>query len=126
MKTLARPEAVAVLFDLAGEVNRTRSAAQATLLKALVPVWACYRGQASDFLQAGAGWMRRTSRPKLLHRCGQGRENFCRSRPYPRRSAGPGHCAQRQPARHDLGGSAVTILRIKNGSNPCGASGGSY
>ena len=49
------PEAVAVLFDLAGEVNRTRSAAQATLLKALGACLGLLQGQASDFLQAGAG-----------------------------------------------------------------------
>ena len=49
------PEAVAVLFDLAGEVNRSRSAAQATLLKALGACLGLLQGQASDFLQAGAG-----------------------------------------------------------------------
>ncbi len=49
------PEAVAVLFDLAGEVNRTRSAALAGLLKALGGCLGLLQGDAKAFLQAGAG-----------------------------------------------------------------------
>ncbi len=49
------PEAVAVLFDLAGEVNRTRSAALAGLLKALGGCLGLLQGDAQAFLQAGAG-----------------------------------------------------------------------
>ncbi len=49
------PEAVAVLFDLAGEVNRTRNAALAGLLKALGGCLGLLQGDAQAFLQAGAG-----------------------------------------------------------------------
>ncbi|MBO9679918.1 MAG: cysteine--tRNA ligase [Acidovorax sp.] len=49
------PEAVAVLFDLAGEVNRTRSAQAAGLLKALGGCLGVLQGDAQAFLKAGAG-----------------------------------------------------------------------
>ena len=49
------PEAVAVLFDLAGEVNRTHSAELAGLLKALGGVLGLLQESPRDFLQAGAG-----------------------------------------------------------------------
>ena len=49
------PEAVAVLFDLAGEVNKTRSAALAGLLKALGGCLGLLQGDPQAFLQAGAG-----------------------------------------------------------------------
>ena len=48
------PEAIAVLFDLAGEVNRTRSAALAGLLKALGGCLGLLQQNPADFLQAGA------------------------------------------------------------------------
>ena len=51
---LATPEAVAVLFDLAGEVNRTRSAAQAGLLKALGGCLNILQSDPTGFLRAGA------------------------------------------------------------------------
>ena len=49
------PEAVAVLFDLAGEVNRTQSAALAGLLRDLGGVLGLLQGDPKAFLQAGAG-----------------------------------------------------------------------
>ena len=48
------PEAVAVLFDLAGEVNRTRSQELAGLLKALGGVLGLLQDDPQEFLQAGA------------------------------------------------------------------------
>jgi len=48
------PEAVAVLFDLASEVNRTRSAELAGLLQALGGCIGLLQGDARQFLQAGA------------------------------------------------------------------------
>jgi cysteinyl-tRNA synthetase len=48
------PEAVAVLFDLAGEVNRTRSAESAGLLKALGATLGLLQGEPQRFLQAGS------------------------------------------------------------------------
>ena len=49
------PEAVAVLFELAGEVNRTRSTAAATLLKALAGTLAVLQQVPRSYLQAGSG-----------------------------------------------------------------------
>ena len=49
------PEAVAVLFDLAGEVNRTRSPEAAGLLQALGGCLGLLQGSPAAFLQAGAG-----------------------------------------------------------------------
>jgi cysteinyl-tRNA synthetase len=48
------PEAVAVLFDLASEVNKTRSAELAGLLKALGGCIGLLQGDPKVFLQAGA------------------------------------------------------------------------
>ncbi|MDA8455300.1 cysteine--tRNA ligase [Acidovorax sp. GBBC 3334] len=48
------PEAIAVLFELAGEVNRTRSARTAGLLKALGGSLGLLQGAPDAFLQAGA------------------------------------------------------------------------
>ncbi len=48
------PEAVAVLFDLAAEVNRTRSADRAGLLKALGGTLGLLQGDPKAFLRAGA------------------------------------------------------------------------
>ncbi|MFY8102583.1 MAG: DALR domain-containing protein, partial [Ramlibacter sp.] len=50
----ATPEAVAVLFDLAGEVNRTRSPQQAGLLKALGGCLGLLQGDPRAFLRSGA------------------------------------------------------------------------
>lgn len=49
------PEAVAVLFELAGEVNKTRSAQTAGLLKALAGCLGILQGDPQAFLKAGAG-----------------------------------------------------------------------
>jgi len=49
------PEAVAVLFDLAGEVNKTRCAELAGLMKALGGCLGLLQGNPSAYLQAGAG-----------------------------------------------------------------------
>jgi cysteinyl-tRNA synthetase len=48
------PEAVAVLFELASEVNRTRSAHSASLLKALGGCLGLLQEDAKTFLQSGA------------------------------------------------------------------------
>lgn len=49
------PEAVAVLFDLAGEVNRSKSPEVAGLLKALAGHLGLLQGDPQAFLKAGAG-----------------------------------------------------------------------
>ena len=51
----ATPDAVAVLFDLAGEVNRSQSAQAAGLLKALGACLGLLQGDPKAFLQSGAG-----------------------------------------------------------------------
>jgi cysteinyl-tRNA synthetase len=48
------PEAVAVLFDLAGEVNRSKSAELAGLLKALGGTLGLLQGDPKAFLQGGS------------------------------------------------------------------------
>jgi cysteinyl-tRNA synthetase len=50
----ATPEAVAVLFELAAEVNRTKSAELAALLKALGGCLGTLQGDPKAFLRAGA------------------------------------------------------------------------
>jgi cysteinyl-tRNA synthetase len=50
------PEAVAVLFELAAEANRSQSAQVAGLLKALGGVLGLLQGDPQAFLQAGAGF----------------------------------------------------------------------
>jgi cysteinyl-tRNA synthetase len=49
------PEAVAVLFDLAGEVNRSKSEDLAGLLKALGGILGILQNEPVAYLQAGAG-----------------------------------------------------------------------
>jgi cysteinyl-tRNA synthetase len=49
------PEAVAVLYELASEVNKTRSAELAGLLKALGACLGLLQGEPARYLQAGAG-----------------------------------------------------------------------
>jgi cysteinyl-tRNA synthetase len=49
------PEAIAVLFDLAGEVNRSKSVEAASLLKALGGCLGILQSDARQFLQSGAG-----------------------------------------------------------------------
>ena len=49
------PEAVAVLFDLAAEVNRTQSAQLSGVLKALGGVLGILQGNPQAYLQAGSG-----------------------------------------------------------------------
>jgi cysteinyl-tRNA synthetase len=48
------PEAVAVLFDVASEVNKTRSAADAALLKSLGACLGLLQGDPTAYLQAGS------------------------------------------------------------------------
>ena len=51
---IGTPEAIAALFDLASEVNRSRSPQQAGLLKALGGVLGLLQGNPQDFMQSGA------------------------------------------------------------------------
>ncbi|HEY0824726.1 MAG TPA: cysteine--tRNA ligase, partial [Ramlibacter sp.] len=59
------PEAVAVLFELAAEVNRTKSAGRAGLLKALGGTLGLLQGDPKAFLQAGATLDEATIRQKI-------------------------------------------------------------
>jgi cysteinyl-tRNA synthetase len=62
------PEAVAVLFELAAEVNRTKSAQRAGLLKALGGTLGILQGDPRAFLQAGAGLDEASIQQKIAER----------------------------------------------------------
>ena len=62
------PEAVAVLFDLAAEVNRTQSASVSGLLKALAGCLGLLQGEPKAFLQAGAALGDEAIQAKILQR----------------------------------------------------------
>ena len=62
------PEAIAVLFDLASEVNKTRSAELAGLLKALAGCLGLLQGDPQAFLQAGAGFDEATIQVQIAAR----------------------------------------------------------
>ena len=62
------PEAISVLFDLASEVNRTRSTASAGLLKALGACLGILQASPKDFLQAGAVLTPETIELKIAER----------------------------------------------------------
>lgn len=62
------PEAVAVLFDLASEVNRTHSHALAGLLKALGACLGLLQGDPRAFLQSGAGVSEDTIAQRIAER----------------------------------------------------------
>jgi cysteinyl-tRNA synthetase len=51
---MGTPEAIAVLFDLASEVNRSQSPQLARLLQALGGVLGLLQGNPQDFMQSGA------------------------------------------------------------------------
>ncbi|MET3461304.1 cysteine--tRNA ligase [Variovorax atrisoli] len=59
------PEAIAVLFELAGEVNRTKSAETAGLLKALAASLGILQGDPRAFLQAGSTLDEATIKAKI-------------------------------------------------------------
>jgi cysteinyl-tRNA synthetase len=61
------PEAVAVLFDLAGEVNRNRSTQTAGLLKALAGVLGLLQRRPADFLQGRASAAGTASADENIH-----------------------------------------------------------
>ncbi len=62
------PEAVAVLFELAGEINKTRSAELASLLKSLGACLGLLQGEPGTFLQAGAGLDDASIQPLIAQR----------------------------------------------------------
>jgi cysteinyl-tRNA synthetase len=62
------PEAVAVLFELAADVNRTRSAQRAGLLKALAGTLGLLQGDPKAFLRAGATLDEATIQQKIAER----------------------------------------------------------
>ena len=85
--TSTRAEAIAVLFELASEVNRAHSsAADAGLLKALAGLLGLLQREPSAFLQGGCGGERAVGRAdRGPHRAARGRaqgEEFRRGRPH--------------------------------------------
>ena len=77
------PEAVAVLFDLANELNRSRSPADAGLLKALAGLLGILQRDAEVFLQAGSAgseWSPERIREMILERLeARKNKNFARA-----------------------------------------------
>ena len=65
---MGHPEAIAVLFDLAGEVNRTRSVESASLLKALGGCIGLLQADAKAYLQSGAGLDEATIAQRIAER----------------------------------------------------------
>ncbi len=100
------PVAVAVLFELAGEVNRTRSPQTAALAARR---WAATLGvlqQAPRSLPAGAAAaLDEAASPTPIAARARPRQarDFARGRPHPRGAAGAGHRAQGLRPGHDLG-----------------------
>jgi cysteinyl-tRNA synthetase len=62
------PEAIAVLFDLAGEVNRSKSVEMASLLKALGGCLGLLQADANAYLQSGAGLDEATIQQRIADR----------------------------------------------------------
>jgi len=74
------PGALAVLFELAGEVNRTRDATTASLLKSLAAVLGILQQPPRDYLQAGSGLDETTIQQRIAARATAKRErNFAES-----------------------------------------------
>lgn len=62
------PEAVSVLFDLAGEVNRSKSSETASLLKALGGCLGLLQADPNSYLQSGAGLDEATIEQRIADR----------------------------------------------------------
>lgn len=62
------PEAVSVLFDLAGEVNRSKSSEAASLLKALGGCLGLLQADPNSYLQSGAGLDEATIKQRIADR----------------------------------------------------------
>jgi cysteinyl-tRNA synthetase len=104
------PEAVAVLFDLASEVNRSKSAELAGLLKALggVPGPAAGDPQGLPARRVRAGRSRHPAADCEARAAAKaGQEDFAEADRIRNAAAGPGHRAQGFGRRHHLGGRAV-------------------
>ena len=100
------PEAVAVLFELANEVNRSGSAELSALLKALAGCLGLLQGNPKEFLQAGA------KLDDARHQCFDCPARRCQSRKKLHALAdqirkdllAQGIVLKDSPSRHDLGG----------------------
>ncbi len=104
------PEALAVLFELAGEVNRGRSAEAASLLKALGATLGILQQAPREHLQGGAARPARAGarrrRHRRAHRGARRRQagaRLRRRRRHPRRAGRPRRGPQGHAAGHDLG-----------------------
>ena len=106
------PEAVAVLFDLAGEVNRTRSAESAGLLKALGGCSGPAAGRArSVSCRPAPGCDEAAIQTQIEARAAAKKaRNFAEADRIRERAAGAGHRAEGLGHRHHLGSGPVSIL----------------
>ena len=106
------PEAVAVLFELAAEVNRSKSAETAGLLKALAGCLGLLQGDPQAFLQAGAADVdaaaieAQIAARAAAKAAGTAEADRIRKARWSRAS-----CLA-TPRRHDLGGSRQGLIRM--------------
>ncbi len=98
------PLAVSVLFELAGELNRTRSLQTAALLKGLGKVLGVLQQSPRSYLQGGNA-LDEARIQQLIDARAQAKKarDFARGRPHPRRTGRAGRGAEGQRRRHHLG-----------------------
>ncbi len=98
------PEAVAVLFDLAGEVNRTKSVELAGLLKALAGILGLLQGDPQGFLQAGSALDDAAIQALIAQRAAaKAVKNFAEADRIRGELLAQGHRAEGFACRHHLG-----------------------
>jgi hypothetical protein len=100
----ATPEAVAVLFELAAEVNRGKSPQVAGLLKTLGGVLGLLQSDPKAFLQAGAGLDEASIQQQIVARAAAKKaRNFTEADRIRDELLAQGHRAQGFRRWHDLG-----------------------
>ncbi len=114
------PEAVAVLFDLASEINRTHSAELSGLLRALGGCLGLLQGDAAAFLQGGSGDGAQGDDAALIaadcRTCqGQTEPRLCASRRHSPALERHGRGAERLSGRHHLGARTMRSGRLARG-----------
>ena len=98
------PGALAVLFEMATDLNRTKSVATAALLRALGATLGVLQQSPQAFLQAGAALTEDEIQSRIAARAQAKKDqNFAESRSHPQGARGPRHHAEGRPRRHHLG-----------------------
>ena len=98
------PGALAVLFELAGEVNRTRDGAISAQIRQLAATLGLLQQAPQAWLQGGAALDEATIQARIAARAQAKRDSdFAAGRSHPRRAAGARHRAEGLGPGHDLG-----------------------